>query len=111
MLIGESANSRLNSCFGKLDNYRPQRSLGKVIFSESCVKNSVNGGVHGRGVCMAGGCMWQGACMAGGVHGGGHVWQGGMCGRGACMARVCAWLRGVCMAGGACVADTTRYRQ
>ena len=38
------------------------------------------GGVHGRGSCMAGGHAWQGvgACMA-----------GGMCGRG-----------GTCMAGG-----------
>ena len=25
-------------------NYRPQRSWGKVIFSEACVKNSVRGG-------------------------------------------------------------------
>ena len=29
--------------------YRPQRSWGKVIFSEACVKNSVHRG--GRGVC------------------------------------------------------------
>ena len=73
----------------------PQRSWGKVIFSEVCVKNSDHrGGVHGggharQGVCMAGG-VWQGdvhgrgACMAGGMHGrgacmeGGHAWQGGM---------------------------------
>ena len=44
------------------------------------------GGVHGRGVCgrwvcLAGGCVWQGAWMAGGA------WQGvhgrrGMCGGG-----------------------------
>ena len=78
------------------------------------------GGVHGRGACMAGWtCMAEGACMAGGVHG-----------RGACMEGVCVvghggW--GVCMAGehawqGACVvrgmpggvhacppADTMRY--
>ena len=26
-------------------NYRPQRSCGKVIFSQACVKNSVMGGV------------------------------------------------------------------
>ena len=43
--------------------YRPQRSWGKVIFSEACVNNSVHrGGMHG--------------CTRGGVHGctGGHVW-------------------------------------
>ena len=34
--------------------YRPQRSCGKVIFSEACVKNSVHGG---------GGCLPQ--CMLG----------------------------------------------
>ena len=45
--------------------YRPQRSWGKVIFSEACVKNSVHGG----------GRAWQGACMVGGacVAGGGHA--------------------------------------
>ena len=42
--------------------YRPQRSWGKVIFSEACVKNSVRGG---------GGCAWQG-----GMNGRGHAWQG-----------------------------------
>ena len=31
--------------------YRPQRSCGKVIFSEACVKNSVHGG--GGGVCLS----------------------------------------------------------
>ena len=69
--------------------YRPQRSWGKVIFSEACVKNSVHsGGVHGRGggghvrwLCGGGACVvvgehaWQG-CVLGGMHGGGHVWQG-----------------------------------
>ena len=50
---------------------RPQRSWGKVIFSEACVKNSVRGGecvvggVHGRGEHV-----WWEACMAG-RHGGG----------------------------------------
>ena len=29
--------------------YRPQRSWGKVIFSEACVKNSVHRGVGGMG--------------------------------------------------------------
>ena len=38
------------------------------------------GGVCGKGVCVAGGCawqehVWQGACVAGGMHGRGHVWQ------------------------------------
>ena len=40
----------LTICFQKcflyyLCFYRPQRSWGKVIFSEACVKNSVHGGV------------------------------------------------------------------
>ena len=30
-------------------NYRPQRSCGKVMFSQACVKNSV----HGGGVCLS----------------------------------------------------------
>ena len=40
------------------------------------------GGVHGeeggsmvRGVCVVR-QVWQGACMAGGMYGGGHAWQG-----------------------------------
>ena len=91
--------------------YRPQRSWGKVIFSEACVKNSVHGGgyawqggMHVQGACMArGACVagkhaW-GACMAGGMHGRGAcrwwgpawqgdrpVWQGAWWGVGACMA-------------------------
>ena len=58
-------------------DYRPERSCGKVIFSQACVTNSVHGG-------------W-GACMAGGA------WEGGVCGRGVCVAgRMhgrgrCAW--------------------
>ena len=77
--------------------YRPQRSWGKVIFSE-CVKNSVHrggmcgggacmaAGVHGRwGVCVAGSMHGRG-CMVGGICGGGmHGW-GGVVGVGACMA-------------------------
>ena len=57
--------------------YRPQRSWGKVIFSEACVKNSVHrwgergrghpwqgcvcgrGVVHGRGSCVGGGYAWH----------------------------------------------------
>ena len=90
--------------------YRPQRSWGKVIFSEACVKNSVPvGGMCGKGACMAwgmrgrgGGHAWQGVCMVGegmhgrglcvvGVHGGGHAWQGGMRGGGACVAKGHEW--------------------
>ena len=94
--------------------YRPQRSWGKVMFSQACVILFTGGlawlleGVHGcRGVCVVGGGMrgcW-GACMVAG----GCVWlQGGMCGCGghawllggvhgcwgACMvARGAAWLQ------------------
>ena len=65
---------------GSRSYYRPQRSWGKVIFSEACVKNSVHrGGVCGRGgVCVAGaGHVWQGGrAWQGGVHGGGgSTWQ------------------------------------
>ena len=92
--------------------YRPQRSWGKVIFSEACVKNSVHRGcVHG---CLGGvrGCwgghMWLlvgvlgcwGACMvAGGMCG-----EGGVCivNRGSCMAQWGAWRRWHAW-------DTTRY--
>ena len=83
-------------------HYGPQRSWGKVIFSEVCVKNSVHGGpcmargvMHGRGMCVAGGHAWQWVGV------GGHVWQGCVCGSGcmaggACMAGGCAWQgRGV----------------
>ena len=42
--------------------YRPQRSWGKVRFSEACVKNSVH---------MGRGCTWHGACVAGG----GRAWH------------------------------------
>ena len=83
------------------DFYCPQRSWGKVIFSEACVKNSVHGGHVWQGACMAGGgmcgrgtCM-AGACMAGGAHDRGHAWQG------ACMARGHVW-QGVWVVGGMC---------
>ena len=59
------------------DYYRPQRSWGKVIFSEACVKNSVHGG---GGACVVGGMHGRG-----GMHGKGGM-CGGVCGRGACMA-------------------------
>ena len=62
--------------------YHPQRSWSKVIFSEACVKNSVHReGQAWGGHAWQGGMRGRGACVAGG-----HVWQGGMCGRGACMA-------------------------
>ena len=61
------------------------------VFMGVCV---CGGGMHGRVACMAGGHVWQGACMAGGMHGRGCAWQKGwgMHGRG-CVA-------GVCIAGG-----------
>ena len=42
--------------------YRPQRSWGKVIFSEACVSNSVHRGacVVAQGACMV---LFGGACM------------------------------------------------
>ena len=70
--------------------YRPQRSWGKVIFSEAWVKSSVHKGggvwlervVRGRrGVCGGCGCgrgaCMVGACVAGGMHDRGCKWQGG----------------------------------
>ena len=88
------------------DFYRPQTKFAKVMFLQVSVCP------QGRGACVAGEHVWQGACMVGvgvcmvgrgvhgrgvcmvrGIHGGGHVWQGGMHGR------RCAW-QGVCMAGG-----------
>ena len=99
---------------------RPQRSWGKVIFSEASIKNSVywggggwggvgawQGGMCGRLVSMVGGHAWQGgvhgrgACMAGGVHGGGgEMHGGGVCGKGACMAGGMHGGGGMCGGGG-----------
>ena len=89
--------------------YRPQRNCGKVIFSQMCVKNSVQGVCMAGGACMVGGVhgrghAWQGACVSGGhawggMHGRGCAWQGGMHGRGACVAGGHAW-QGACLAGG-----------
>ena len=56
--------TRITAFDSSMFHYRPQRSWGKVIFSEACVKNSVHGGVY-----VAGG--------VGGMHGRGRVWQGG----------------------------------
>ena len=64
------------------------------------------GGMHGRGACMAGGaCVvgghaWQVACMVVG-----HVWWGGECVMGACMA---AGMHGTHMPP---PVDTMRYSQ
>ena len=77
--------------------YRPQRSWGKVIFSEACVNNSVHGGhawllgghawLHRGGACVV---LFRGVCMVlfgggGGMHG--FIW-GDMCG----FIRGCAWF-------------------
>ena len=43
----------------------PNSSCGKVMFSQACVKNSVQGGsMHGRGECIAG----ETATAANGTH-------------------------------------------
>ena len=54
-------------------NYRPQRSFGKVKFSQACVILFTGGGMRGgRGPCVVAGGVHgcQGACMVAG----GHVW-------------------------------------
>ena len=58
----------LNWAFLYSINYRPQRSWGKVIFSEACVNHSVH---RGR-AWLLGGHAW----LLGGMHGclGGHAW-------------------------------------
>ena len=82
--------------------YRPQRSWGKVLFSQVSVI-LFRGGVCGRGTCM-------GVCVAGGVCGReghawkGHVWwgacmAGGVCGRGMCTVGG-MHRRGMCVVGG-----------
>ena len=97
-------------------HYRPQRSCGKVMFSQTSVILFTEGacvvGVRGRGHAWQGGHawqvghVWQGACMAGDVHGRGACMagEGGMHAGGAYMAggvhgRGHAW-QGGCMAGG-----------
>ena len=107
-----------SSCY-----YRPQRSWGKVIFSQASVFLSTReGGMRGwlgGDTCECGGCVWWGDmhgwvgghawpggghALQGCVCGTGHVWQGegmhgrgvhgrGVHGRGACMV-------GACVAGG-----------
>ena len=39
--------------------YRPQRSCGKVIFSQACVKNSVHGGIHTLPCEQNDRCLWK----------------------------------------------------
>ena len=81
MVLARHYRSALGSkCLGQSICYRLQRSCGKVMFSQMCVKNYVHRGV----------CAWGGAYMVG---------RGVVYGKGACMAGGV-----VCMAGGACVA-------
>ena len=42
------------------------------------VEHALQGGMSGRGECMAGVCVAGGAYMVGGVHDGGHAWACGM---------------------------------
>ena len=96
--------------------YRPQRSCGKVIFSQAPVilstgETCVAGGhMCGRGRAWQGGCAWQGGmCGRVGMCGRGHVWQGvhgrrGMCGRGH------AWQGGGCALWGTCMAGDMHGR-
>ena len=39
--------------------YRPQRSCGKVMFSQASVILFTGGGRAWQGACVAGGCVWQ----------------------------------------------------
>ena len=85
---------------GEKNFYRPQRSCGKVMFSQVCAKNSV----YERGACMAGGMCGRGHAWQEG-----HVWWCGMHGRGACVTvghawsgGFCVWQGEACMAGGVC---------
>ena len=110
--------------------YRPQRSCGKVMFSQASVilftgGRAWLGGVHGRGGMRGrghvwqGGHAWQGACMAGGHAWQGHVWQRACvagCAWWGCAWQGCAWQGGMCGWGmhggghawqGACVAGET----
>ena len=75
-------NNLFEDNFPSDSNYRPQRSCGKVIFSQVCVNNSFHKGGH----VWRGGMRGRGACVVGGgMHGRGHAWWGG-CAWGACVA-------------------------
>ena len=88
-------------------HYRPQRSWGKVIFSQASVILSTGAGacVVPGGVC---GCR-GGACVAAGE----HAWLlGGVCGSQECILGGHAWLLGGgVVAGGRRAWDTARYGQ
>ena len=65
MVMSKSSVTTSTCAFNEqflLHLYRPQRSWGKVIFSEACVENSVHrgGAVRGRGCVGHEGHMWQG---------------------------------------------------
>ena len=79
---------------------------GKVIFSEACVKNSVQGGcaipaciAGGIPACLAAGGCTIPACLAAGgsAPGGCLVW--GVPGLRGCLVRGGAWSGGVCLRG------------
>ena len=55
-----------------LNFYHPQRSLGKVIFSEARVKNSVHGGGSPGPHAVGGWGVWLGGSP--GPHPGGRLW-------------------------------------
>ena len=53
------------------------------------------GSVHGKGVCVAWGHAWWGACVVGGMHGGGGAFMaGGVHGRGSVCGRGHVWQGG-----------------
>ena len=88
-----------------VDFYRKQTKFAKVMFLQVSVCPGGmlgKGGMHGRGVCVAGG-VHGGGVYGRGVHGRGALMAGGMHGRWVCIARGCAW-QGACMAG-ACMAE------
>ena len=63
--VGQGVVYSAEFCIAYSYVYRSQRSWGKVIFSEACVKNSVHrGGEHGG----------HGGMHGGGMHGRGHAW-------------------------------------
>ena len=85
--VPEELVNGLNCLMQCCGYYRPQRSWGKVIFSQASVILFTGGGhawLPGGHAWLQGGHAWLwGACMVawGGMHGcmGGHVWlQGGM---------------------------------
>ena len=51
VLYQKKKNSRHENEIDVFNYYHPQRSWGKVIFSEACIKNSVAKGGAWQGVC------------------------------------------------------------